>query len=858
MAVRTVPSRLELRWIGSPLVLVDARPLEVDTRKAIALLAYLSIRETPASREHLADLLWPESDPDHARGALRRTISSLRSGLGGRWVESDRTQLRFARDGVWMDTEVIERGGSEALDLIGGRFLEGFWLRGAPDFEEWQVSMAEHYGRAARRLLGAAVDQAIESGDPKTAVDRGEALVSLDPIDESAHRALMRAYATAGDRAAAARQFRKCVAVLETELGVDPLPETVDLLERILTGEGAPTPPELASVRKNAGATAQPPFVGRDREVEAVRSYSQNPGFLAVSGPPGSGRSRLLAEALPHALSVLAHPAESSLPHALTRSLLEMAVAAGSLDELDEGAALAGHLNQDIARTLGSPHLTDDDLGATRLKAAIALAIAGLVQDRPVIIDDFDLADDASIDTILFVAGRAGQLDLRLVLVTDRELDRRLVLGPLPEEALGALVGDSPLDHSLLLMTTGGWPGPLLEILTDPEPGHAIGRVRDRRLAALNPLAQQVLEGLAILDIPNPVLLASVTGRNADEVARAVDELVADGIVLAGDPLAVAPWAAQRVIEGMGPSRRSLLHGRAAEALAHRSDLDAAVSRAWHLGHSGQRIESAVAHAQAAERAAAIHAHDVARDHLEAAIAAGHPEPARLHRALGDVERAAGRYAPALAAYHTAASFGTDTSLERVIAEVYRRWGRLAMADATLAATEAIADSRDVPLLLADRAEIAFRSGDHDHASELIEKGLDLKASDPEIGSRLHNVAGLIRGDVEELERAVAEARRGGLVDEEAAALNNLALALLRSDRAELALDPALRALTILTRKGDRHRAAAVHSNLADIHHALGDEAKSREHLVTAVQMFAEVGIEPGGWEPEVWKLSSW
>lgn len=46
--------------------------------------------------------------------------------------------------------------------------------------------------------------------------------------------------------------------------------------------------------------------------------------------------------------------------------------------------------------------------------------------------------------------------------------------------------------------------------------------------------------------------------------------------------------------------------------------------------------------------------------------------------------------------------------------------------------------------------------------------------------------------------------------------------------------------------------------NLADIHHALGDDTESRSHLHRAIRLFAEVGIEPGGWEPAIWSLTSW
>jgi hypothetical protein len=51
---------------------------------------------------------------------------------------------------------------------------------------------------------------------------------------------------------------------------------------------------------------------------------------------------------------------------------------------------------------------------------------------------------------------------------------------------------------------------------------------------------------------------------------------------------------------------------------------------------------------------------------------------------------------------------------------------------------------------------------------------------------------------------------------------------------------------------------AALHSNLADTLHAAGDDVKSRWHLTESARLFAEVGLEEGEWEPEIWKLSEW
>src|SRR4249919_3479503 len=77
---------LRLALLGPPDIRCDGAPLVVDTRKAVALLAYLAVTGERHGRDALAGLLWPDHDTDHARGALRRTLSVLNKALGGRWL----------------------------------------------------------------------------------------------------------------------------------------------------------------------------------------------------------------------------------------------------------------------------------------------------------------------------------------------------------------------------------------------------------------------------------------------------------------------------------------------------------------------------------------------------------------------------------------------------------------------------------------------------------------------------------------------------------------------------------------------------------------------------------------------------
>ena len=70
-------AHLELFFLGAPRVVLEGAPVTFDTRKAIALLAYLAVTGQPQQRDALATLLWPDADQSHARGALRRTLAKV-------------------------------------------------------------------------------------------------------------------------------------------------------------------------------------------------------------------------------------------------------------------------------------------------------------------------------------------------------------------------------------------------------------------------------------------------------------------------------------------------------------------------------------------------------------------------------------------------------------------------------------------------------------------------------------------------------------------------------------------------------------------------------------------------------------
>lgn len=117
--------RLELRLLGSPSVQVNHVPVRLTQRKALALLAYLTLEPSAHQRQKLADLFWPDSPTDVGRAALRNALSQLRQELGScadRLVTQRATvEVRLTPEDL-LDVQRLAQGHTDAWR---GPFLRG-------------------------------------------------------------------------------------------------------------------------------------------------------------------------------------------------------------------------------------------------------------------------------------------------------------------------------------------------------------------------------------------------------------------------------------------------------------------------------------------------------------------------------------------------------------------------------------------------------------------------------------------------------------------------------------------------------------------------------------------------------------
>jgi tetratricopeptide (TPR) repeat protein len=213
-------------------------------------------------------------------------------------------------------------------------------------------------------------------------------------------------------------------------------------------------------------------------------------------------------------------------------------------------------------------------------------------------------------------------------------------------------------------------------------------------------------------------------------------------------------------------------------------------------------------------------------------------------------------------------------NIEHKLGNVYHRLGAWELAESHFEAALNNLESRtsetqvDVQArLYADWSRTAHQRGHTRQAVELAQQSLTLatSANDTLALAQTHNMLGILANGQHDFEQARHHLQQSLELAEiladpaaQIAALNNLALTHSAHDDFEIALTLTEKALNLCATWGDRHREAALHNNLADLLHTVGQSEKAMAHLKQAVTIFAEIGAEAGGKQPEIWKLVKW
>lgn len=331
----------KLLLFGPPRLEREGQPVHLARSRGLALLAYLAREREPQSRDSLIDLLWPAFSPSDARNNLRRELSLLRGVLPLGVLQSDRQAVGIDKsalrdDRLYLDVDAFEselasahshnhvtgslceacRAALEtAVALYAADFLDGFSLPDSSRFDEWQFHQAERLRNSLGRALEMLSTWYGARGEFERGLEKARRWAALDPLNEAAHRTVMRLFESTGQHAAALRHFETTRAILNKELGVDPEAETIDLYNTIRDRRYKPY--QIEPNKEKAPQIHLPadttPFIGREKELAQLQAIlvDSKIRLLTLIGIGGIGKTRL---ALAAARQTVEGPDSSPFP----------------------------------------------------------------------------------------------------------------------------------------------------------------------------------------------------------------------------------------------------------------------------------------------------------------------------------------------------------------------------------------------------------------------------------------------------------------------------------------------------------------------------------------------------------------
>jgi predicted ATPase/DNA-binding SARP family transcriptional activator len=303
------------------------------TRKCTELLAYLARHlGNRSSREVLIEMLWPDCEPKAGRNRLSVALSHLRSHFeilgrdARRIVVSDNASAALDADLVDTDVHHFEallgsagaagtgNGRADdlqhALDIYKGPFLPGL-------YSDWVLEERDRLHDAAARAARELTILREKHHEQDAAVSASLRALHLAPFDEASCRETIRLLAHGGQKHRAREVFERFSARLSRELEEEPSDELRRVAERAC-GSAQPCPPRrrdkprvTPGERGCAGPHSPRPFpghlplcltafVGREKELAELTRIMRDKAtrLLTVTGPGGSGKTRLAVEVL--------------------------------------------------------------------------------------------------------------------------------------------------------------------------------------------------------------------------------------------------------------------------------------------------------------------------------------------------------------------------------------------------------------------------------------------------------------------------------------------------------------------------------------------------------------------------------
>ncbi len=435
---------IEARVAGTPVALGGPKQ-----RCVLAVL--LCNHESVVSIDRLIDSVWEDDAPAKALASVRSYVANLRRILNATEPGLTGPQRLESRPNGYrlnlLDGDSVDLHRFESLVSAGRTALVGHNPGGAVGtlgealalwhgdpfgefaYRDFAAPHALRFAALRATAIEARLDAALQLGAGADLVPDIEAAVAQDPVQERLWGHLMLALYRAGRTADAVRAFDRACATLRRELGNGPSEGLLTLFEKISADSvelsAQPLRPE-ADIRPDSSAPL--PFVGREDELRIVGAAVRRAGtggLTLVTGESGIGKTALALEAAHQGRAAgavvawAAHPSGIALP--LLWTWIQLLRQLGA--ELGETARAAVRQAAPGVVDALVPEWNDTDSPAPTPSTGFALiegignALGALAASRPLllVLDDLQLADEASLSALTLLAARHPRIPIQVI-----------------------------------------------------------------------------------------------------------------------------------------------------------------------------------------------------------------------------------------------------------------------------------------------------------------------------------------------------------------------------------------------------------------------------------------------------------
>lgn len=304
---------LVVKMLGQFNVQLDGQPIDLPSRPAQTLFAYLVLHpRTAYRREMLAGLIWPDANESNARSNLRHALWRIRKALGEplgpELFPGDDLTVTFSPTAAcFIDANAISDKVSaetplatlkETVSAYRGELLPGF-------YDDWITLERERLQLAFEHKMDLLIGQLNEARSWTDLIEWAEQWIKFGSAPEPAFRALMTAHARLGLKAKIKEDYQRCLDALQREFGVEPSEETQALYRQLISTRPLAAAGQARSLPPHNLPSPATPLIGREAELAEITDRLVTDAdcrLLTLVGPGGIGKTRLAVQVATQAL----------------------------------------------------------------------------------------------------------------------------------------------------------------------------------------------------------------------------------------------------------------------------------------------------------------------------------------------------------------------------------------------------------------------------------------------------------------------------------------------------------------------------------------------------------------------------